>query len=1325
MAHVNQSRTIAASKGERHQVFPRILVVAMVAALIVLGWLGREMGFYGDAGSGGSTSGQVSVASDDQSEADGDDGESDGSSTARSRRNNLGSTPFLADFSISAQIGEADIIFPETVDYATSQPLELALELPEGSLVGWVSDTSGVPIPDAEVEITYEEDVPEGKDAPKLKTRTTTAGLFEFPVVPPGLWTIVVSRRNHGTTSIPSFRVEPATRNGPVKLQMGPELILRGEVRYDQRPVPDAKITVSRNQVGIHDGQTFPISIPYGESTTASDGKFEINRLPPVTLTIRVDAESFARKEQVITLTEKSEPFRINLEPESLLSGVVRNELGHPIPDAQLSLRRPDSRDKDPYSKTTSSADGAFTFARLPSNRVFNLHVKAANYADAGPIEVRSGTSTNVIVLQTGGNILGRVTDFDSGDAVGGIRIIAESQDLPERVMLSTKTTSQGHYRISRLPKGVYNVVVSSDRLTSEPREGVKVPTNGLARNIDFSVYPGLTIEGIVIEGNSRERLANANVTVASRVGPGLLTARNTNTPSDESGRFTFRNLPQGVYTLQAEKDGYMRGAGEESSRRIELLRGVMPAPVEIPLYPGGVIEGVVTDTRGTAVNDALVQLYHAPGTPSRINVGPFTTRTGVSGRFTMEGIPIHNEVHLRVSAVADGYAKNNSDALVLNNNQRMRNISVELGSGGTVVVNVSEKGGMGLSEARVNLSHTGFPGDPAPSNWSAETGTNGMVHFENIPEGRANISVSKDGYLGAGGNTDVTERGYHEVDVELDRALTMTGRVIDDRGDPIHPGRVVFRGESGSRGGGAVNIQGDGAFEINTLGEGTFSAEVDARPGTSSGNRRILWTYENLTPNLGLGDLILQVPSHGTVEGTVSLPLDAPVPSRYRVDLRGRYIDSSGRTRTISTNHNFDWGYPFSMERLPPGVYSVSISAPDYLPVESSDIIVSSPGVFSVGDLRLQTGGKVRFRAVNDRTGEPIQGVTGRLVPDGPAAGTNASGNALINPVTPDIYTLQLRHGQYLNKEVPLVHVVRLRENDLGEIRLQQGATLYGRIVDGVGDPLRGILVETRAVEADDEDIRTTRTDAGGRYTINGLRPGGQMVTFSGTVNQRSLSQSTDIALAVDSPNELNAVLNANSRIDGNLIAPPEIRVDRSVVTAYPLRLNGTPIASEAINGKVEGNRFTVENLTNATYLLTAQAPMPNGDTLHWSGETIVDSPVSISFLEAGRMTFVGRVLDAPGGSPVPNQEIRFELLTSPTSGVSQLRRWWQWNVTTNSNGIFRIDYLPEGTYSLIASNEGLGADILEILQVRNRSSVSDRTIEMDLFFDTYMLEQ
>lgn len=1315
MAH-SPPRTISrpsdATRESRRQSPLWLLIAATVLILLVANWAGRD-GTSVDQGTGPGAGGVAVDAAGDQEEKA---GETEGRTHRTGRRpDGTPSRPFLLDFSLADTIGAPELIFPETEDFATSKPLEVALSLPHGDLIGWLSDDRGESVADGKVTLTYEEDVPEGEDPPTLVTASSSSGLFEFEQVPPGRWTLMAEKADYGSTSIPSVRIDPAVRNGPIQMALGPELKLSGRVQFEGRPISGARVSVLRNQVGIHGGETFQLRIPYGDATTNGEGAFEIGQLPPAKMTLRVEAESFARHQQEVTVREGLGALSVDLNSESVIAGALRNELGHPVEGAEMTLRVPGSKDKEPYAKVKSGAGGEFLFSRLPANRLFHLFVKAKNYADLGPIDVRSGTTTNVIVLTTGGAIMGRVTDFDTGGPVAGIRVVAVSQDLPNQVLLSSKSNSRGFYRIARLPQGIYNVVINSDRLTSEPREGVKVPTNGVAGGTDFVVYPGLTIEGTVVDGESRERIPNANVTVQSRVGPGLLTARNTNTHTDESGNFMFRNLPQGVYSLQASAEGYMQGVGEDSSRRVELLRGATASPVEIPLYPGGVIEGIVTDPRGTAIDDAVVQLFHASGTPSRINVGPFTTRTTLSGRFIMEGIPIHNEVFLQVSAVADGWAKDKSEPVVLNSNQRFRQANVTLTGGGNVEVMVRDTGGMGIPEANVNLSHGGFPGDPAPSDWSTKTNQEGRAFFSSIPPGRVNVGVSKSGYLGGGGSANVADGEMQILRIQLEEALTMTGRIQDDRGVPLTSGQVVLRAEAGASGGGSTSIGNDGTFEISSLGKGTFGVQIDARPGTSTGGRRIIWTYNGVVPNHGMGDIVFEVPSNGYVEGSVSLPRDAQPPTRYRIDVRGQYTDSAGNRRNFSAAHNFDWGLPFSMERIPPGTYTVTASAPDYIPVESEEIMVTSPGRFSVGDLPLETGGKLRFRTIHSRTGEPIGGATGRLVPDGPSARTNNNGEALINPVPPGIYTLEIRHGEYLDRDVELVQVVRLRENDMGDVRLDPGAILHGRVVDGLGDPLRSILVEARTNEGD--NIRTTRTDPGGRYRFTGLQPGGQIVTFSGTVNRRKLSQSTDVSLSSDSPTELNATLNANSRIQGTLTAPSNVLLDRTVVTAYPLRSNRTPIVNESIAGKVEGNRFMVEDLTHGLYLLTAEAPAAGGETLAWDGEVVVDAPVNSTFLEAGVISLVGRILNGPGGAPVAGQAIRLELLTSPTSGISGLRRWWRWNATTDASGRFRIDNLPSGTYSLVAHNEELSSDILEVLQLR-RSRDRDNVLQMSFYF-------
>jgi hypothetical protein len=103
--------------------------------------------------------------------------------------------------------------------------------------------------------------------------------------------------------------------------------------------------------------------------------------------------------------------------------------------------------------------------------------------------------------------------------------------------------------------------------------------------------------------------------------GEGLREGRSTST--DESGRFEFKDLPNGPFQLQAGKAGYVTMAyGQrrptESGRPIELADGQRMDAVQFNLPRGGVVTGRITDELGEAVAGLevrviAIQLFRGP----------------------------------------------------------------------------------------------------------------------------------------------------------------------------------------------------------------------------------------------------------------------------------------------------------------------------------------------------------------------------------------------------------------------------------------------------------------------------------------------------------------------------------------------------------------------------------------------------------------------------------------------------------------------------------------------------------------------------------------
>ena len=110
------------------------------------------------------------------------------------------------------------------------------------------------------------------------------------------------------------------------------------------------------------------------------------------------------------------------------------------------------------------------------------------------------------------------------------------------------------------------------------------------------------SIEGIVVRAGTSTPIARARVNIGS-----------TQALTDESGRFSFKNLRAGKYRLSASRDGYMPAQYGERARgaqgnEITLSAGQEVKDILVPLTPKGAISGRLYDRYGDPVTNAIVQ---------------------------------------------------------------------------------------------------------------------------------------------------------------------------------------------------------------------------------------------------------------------------------------------------------------------------------------------------------------------------------------------------------------------------------------------------------------------------------------------------------------------------------------------------------------------------------------------------------------------------------------------------------------------------------------------------------------------------------------------
>ncbi|MBC7927441.1 MAG: carboxypeptidase regulatory-like domain-containing protein, partial [Bryobacteraceae bacterium] len=126
------------------------------------------------------------------------------------------------------------------------------------------------------------------------------------------------------------------------------------------------------------------------------------------------------------------------------------------------------------------------------------------------------------------------------------------------------------------------------------------------------------TIEGRLTDASTGEPVGKATLSLMQIRSPGVMTMGpppSVVAPSDAGGDFSFRNLEPGVYTLSAEKAGYVRQQyGSRNGQfgpgsNITVKGGDKVASIDFKIPKQAVITGKVVDEDGEPVANAMVSV--------------------------------------------------------------------------------------------------------------------------------------------------------------------------------------------------------------------------------------------------------------------------------------------------------------------------------------------------------------------------------------------------------------------------------------------------------------------------------------------------------------------------------------------------------------------------------------------------------------------------------------------------------------------------------------------------------------------------------------------
>jgi hypothetical protein len=181
-------------------------------------------------------------------------------------------------------------------------------------------------------------------------------------------------------------------------------------------------------------------------------------------------------------------------------------------------------------------------------------------------------------------------------------------------------------------------VVVNETRIVGDPMQLPGLP--GLPGRSQFKSGTG-RIRGRILSADTGSPVRRAQVRLS---GPevGAKTAL-----TDTEGRFEFRELPAGRFTMSASKTGYVNMSyGQlrpfESGKTLELADAQVMDKVDIGLPRGSVISGRVIDEFGDPVPDASVTAMRSTWSNGRRKLQPAgrAAQTNDLGQFRLFGLP-------------------------------------------------------------------------------------------------------------------------------------------------------------------------------------------------------------------------------------------------------------------------------------------------------------------------------------------------------------------------------------------------------------------------------------------------------------------------------------------------------------------------------------------------------------------------------------------------------------------------------------------------------------------------------------------------------------
>jgi protocatechuate 3,4-dioxygenase beta subunit len=1159
-------------------------------------------------------------------------------------------------------------------------------------LAGRVVDERGGPVVGATVTLwpgggRRPQDTSPGSGVPQATT-TKADGTFRFEVAS--------EESNRLRAEAPAFATQERepVRGGalarPLTLALGQ--VLRGTVTLADRRTPAAGALVR------FEGRTQ--TTRWVEARP--DGTFLLDGAPREAGSLVADGGDRGRATAVLG-AGAPEPLTIALAPTATLDGrVVDAADGKALGGIRIV-----ARGEGGEFLARSGADGRYSIRGL-SPRSYRLSAEDDRFVPwSRTVRVAAGQSeTQDVPLARGATLVGRVQDAEGRPIEGALVQVARGGENVFRAFMrsmegegAVRSGRDGSFRAARLAPGDnQRLDVRHDDFEERAIGGISLSPGAVRSGVTVVLRRGLAVRGAVKDEEGRP-LAGAEVTLSSArtiranrggvqmsfIGPGNQVRRETGA----DGRFEFRGLKAGDYTVSARRPGFSRATVDP----VSLAESRAGEPVELVLKPGATISGVLRDKAGAGASGWYVSARVAGqggGGPFEPGAVRSEEPTGPDGAFFLDGLATGETYDLQVMGQA-GLGPRRAGVvapaegleLVVTGTGQVRGRVVD-GEGGRAIPDFQVRYQPDAQGGMRFVMRMGPGRGRGPYERQSFHAEDGSFVLEDVPAGRWTVEAFAPGYQAGSASGVVVGEGEaaEGVEVRLSKGGVITGRVLESRtGRPILDAAVRAELSGGEQRIAMVRIGGEGEdnetatdaegrYEIAGLAPGTWTVTA-SHPDWSEATASVELKEAPATADIRLG-------KGGSVGGTV-LAAGRPVAgAQVALSAAGDtgFRAGAGMMGGSEQSALSDEGGRFRFERLSPGRYTVGAALRDQSSAPAEAVV---------------TGDDAQEVQLVLSEGALIRGIVTGL-PDALLAGVNVSaqgqdyfattrtaagGGFELAGAPEGVISLHANAGDFLTGSRSASTTVAIGPGQMeaaAEIAFEQGFRVDGHVTRA-GRPVSDAMVMAFP-EGGSRRSASGRTDEAGGYALEGLDEGRYTISADaqgGGPIRRTVDVSGDTTVDLEAPPARLAgtVVEAES---GRALGDVGVRIEDEGGEMRFVTMATTDSSGRFAFEDLEPQRYRV-SFQKAAYQvetreLTAaeesdvRVELKRGEGIALEArDGIFATPLRGLFVRAldatGQAAFAGGVsLDSEGRGEVPSLKPGTYELRAESSGYAPVRR-------------------------------------------------------------------